>query len=656
MTCTTRIPRLVPLALAATLALGACTGGSTTAPTPPDDLPTADATARRLADALAKGDVGSVPMTAPASQAQAELRTIMGGMDGLRPTVTPGSISYDTEARTAAVQLDQQLPLGKVTWSWTSDATLRWVDGAWKLEWKPQVVQPDLDGTTRLRHVRDLPARASIMGSDGQPLVEQGKAYRVGIDKANLAKDRWAPVARQLAALLDIDAARYAKAVAAAGPKAFVPAITLREGQVPEAVKNLKGSAILPVELPLAPSTSFAVSILGTAGTASAPQVSASRGDVLADDVVGLSGLQKRYDAQLRGAVGHTVELVARTTPAATATPEPGSTPTPTPSEQPNPYETPDILRKTLFTQAAAPGTNLLTSLNREMQARAENVLADQRGVASLVVVKVGSGEVLAAANSPAAGANPYATFGRYAPGSTFKVVTSLALLRKGFSPDSLVPCTATVTVDGRSFKNYSDFPAGKVGRITLADALASSCNTAFISQYAKVTPAELAAAAQSLGLGQDHDAGYSSFFGSVPATAQGATTRAANMIGQGSVEASPMSMAGVAASVASGKTVVPWLVASKKPQPAQTLTPAEARQLQQLMRHVVTDGSGRVLAGDALGAKTGTAEFGTATPPQTHAWMISWDQRYAIAAFVNQGESGSRSAAPLIKDFLAQG
>ena len=66
--------------------------------------------------------------------------------------------------------------------------------------------------------------------------------------------------------------------------------------------------------------------------------------------------------------------------------------------------------------------------------------------------------------------------------------------------------------------------------------------------------------------------------------------------------------------------------------------------------------GSGRVLAGDALVAKTGTAEFGTATPPQTHAWMISWDQRYAIAAFVNQGESGSRSAAPLIKDFLAQG
>ncbi|GAA1390701.1 penicillin-binding transpeptidase domain-containing protein [Luteococcus peritonei] len=648
MNCT--ISRPAVLAVACALALAGCTGGGTS-PNPPKNLPSAEQAAQQLAAALAKGDVRQLPMTTPATAAQAELTTVMGGMDGLRPQVTPGAISYDGSQRTADVTLDQKLPLGASTWSWQSHATLRWVDEAWKLEWKPQVVQPELDATTRLRHTRDLPARASIMSGDGQPLVEQGKAYRVGIDKANLPQAQWQPVARQLAGLLKIDAAAYAKQVAQAGPKAFVPAITLREGKVSEAVKNLKGSAIFPVELPLAPSTTFAVGLLGSAGTATPEAVTQGKGDVLPDDVVGLSGLQKRYDARLRGTVGHTVELVPRSS--ASASPSPSASPAQDQtSPEPSPGATPAA--RVLHQTAAAPGKNLVTSLNRDLQARAENVLASQKGIASLVVVKVGSGELLAAANSPASGANPYATVGRFAPGSTFKVVTSLALLRKGYTPATKVPCTATVVVDGRTFKNYSDFPSSKVGNITLADALANSCNTAFISQHAKLTPEELAKAAESLGLGKDYDAGYSSFFGSVPTKVDGATTRAANMIGQGTVEASPMSMAGVAASVASGRTVVPWLVSETKPEPANSLTAAEAKQLQQLMQGVVANGSGRVLQGRMLGAKTGTAEFGDAT--KTHAWMIAWNKQYAVAAMVNEGESGSKTAAPLISALLPKG
>ncbi len=655
--------RLAAGGLVLCLLLAGCTGRSTTSPKPPDGLPSAEDAAQTLARALAKGDVREVAMTDSANLAQGELQTIMGGMDGLRPVVTPGEISYDTKARTAAVQLHQSLPLGAATWNWKSDATLRWVDDAWKLDWQPQVVQPALDGTTRLRHFRDVPRRAAITGSDGQALVEPTTAYRVGIDKANLDKSQWEATARRLAALLKVDAAKYVKAVQGAGPLAFVPAITLREGQVSDQVKNLKGSSIQSVEVPLAPSTSFAVGLLGGAGPAGAELVKQSKGDVLADDVVGTSGLQKRYDAQLRGSVGHTIEVVPRRpgTEAATASPSPSESASPSAEQSEDSSasgspETPGPGPEVLFDSPATPGTPVALSLHRTLQERAERALAGQKGVASLVVVKVGTGELLAAANSTAAGANPYATFGHYAPGSTFKVVTALALLRNGFTPASPVACTPTITVDGRSFKNYSDFPAAKVGTISLADALANSCNTAFIAQHARLTPAELAAAAESLGLGKDYDAGYSSYFGSVPSSVPGATTRAANLIGQGTVEASPMAMAGVAASVASGKTVVPWLVESKKPAPANTLTAAEAKDLQQLMRGVVANGSGKVLAGLADGAKTGTAEFGTATPPQTHAWMISWDKDYAIAAFVNQGESGSRSAAPLIKDFLAQG
>ena len=59
--------------------------------------------------------------------------------------------------------------------------------------------------------------------------------------------------------------------------------------------------------------------------------------------------------------------------------------------------------------------------------------------------------------------------------------MSSLALLRAGLTPDSVLPCTPTIVVDGKSFKNYSDYPASGIGRIPLRTAVADSCNTAFI-------------------------------------------------------------------------------------------------------------------------------------------------------------------------------
>lgn len=632
--------------LAALAVLTGCTGGSST--TPPDGAPAAEASVTALAKGLSSNDLSAVPLTVPASSAQKELDVIVGGMDGLRATVSPGEVSYDHKAGTATAQLTHRLPLGSRTWDWTSTATLELVGQKWRVRWDPRVVQPDLDAHTRLRHTREVPTRAAITGANGQALVEQTTAWRVGVDKS-VPQASVQATARTLAQLVDIDAQAYATRVAGAGPSAFVPAITLRQGQVPAAAKTMPGVAVLPIELPLAPSSSFAVGILGGAGEASAEQVAKAEGDVLPGDVVGTSGLQARYDARLRGSVGHTVEVVRRSGPTSSpsASPSAGAGASPSPSASP--------VVKRLFTSPATPGRPLATSLDRTLQERAEKALASQKGIASLVVVKVGTGDVLAAATSKATGGQPVATQGRFAPGSTFKVASSLALLRTGLTPTSPVPCTKQVTVNGRVFTNYTDFPASKVGTITLSDALANSCNTAFIAERERLDADDLAQAAQSLGMGVDHDAGFGSFFGSVPA-AKDPVTKAADMIGQGTIEASPMAMAGVAASVASGHTVVPWLVAEKKQvQKEPTLTPAEASQLQVLMKSVVSDGSGKVLAGQMTGAKTGTAEYGTATPPKTHAWMIAWNGQYAVSAMVHDGRSGSQDAAPIIKAFLGK-
>ena len=93
-------------------------------------------------------------------------------------------------------------------------------------------------------------------------------------------------------------------------------------------------------------------------------------------------------------------------------------------------------------------------------------------------------------------------------------------------------------------------------------------------------------------------------------------TGAAADMIGQGTVLASPFAMATVAASVAAGRAVLPVLLPEHEVEqmaPEVPLTAAEAGTLRGLMRAVVTTGSGRFLLDvpGEIGAKTGTAEYG---------------------------------------------
>jgi cell division protein FtsI/penicillin-binding protein 2 len=212
--------------------------------------------------------------------------------------------------------------------------------------------------------------------------------------------------------------------------------------------------------------------------------------------------------------------------------------------------------------------------------------------------------------------------------------------------------------VDGKSFKNYSDYPSSQLGRIDLRTALAQSCNTAFIGQRGELSGRELADAAASLGVGTDYDVGFPSYFGSVPADPS-ATGRAAAMIGQGKVLASPMAMAAVAASVSAGKTVVPSLVVgTAATSKAKPLTGSEASDLKEMMAAVVSEGSGSVLRGvdgPQVIAKTGTAEFGPKAPFKTHAWMIAAQGDLAVAVFVRTGASGSRTAGPLLAEFLSE-
>ena len=629
-----RVGAAVSVAVLAASGLAACS----------EDRPGPEEAAGAMAEGLSALDLSAAPLSgATAADAQAELTASVAGMGGLRPTVTvqDAQVDEDGDTASAVLRVTWDLDDTEQDWTYTTTAPLTYRDGeeegGWRVLWSPALVEPGLTAGARLV-ARELPAeRADVLGAGRQVLVTDRPVVRVGIDKTRVAPEDLDDSARRLASQLpDVDVDRFLASVRAAGPKAFVEAIVLRSDGAPPVdraqVEAVPGGSLIDDELPLAPTRAFARPILGTVGAATAELIAESDGRLRAGDIAGLSGLQRSHDEQLRGRPGRVVQAV----------PAEGGTGAP----------------RELFRREPEPGRPLATTLDLDLQLLAESVLAPVEPASAVVALRPSTGEVLAVASGPGGEGASTATVGRYAPGSTFKVVTSLALLRSGATPASTLPCTPTVTVDGRPFTNYDDYPASALGDIPLRTAIAHSCNTALISASDQVPQAALAEAAAALGLGAPHDLGVPYSAGSVPAEA-GATEHAASMIGQGRIEASPLAMAVVAASIASGRAVTPSLLQdapSAAVEPDRPLTAGEAEQLQDLMRAVVTEGSARLLAdvpGAPVAAKTGTAEHGTEVPPRTHAWMIAVRGDLAVSVFVEDGAGGAATAGPLLEQLL---
>lgn len=609
-----------------------------------------------MAASLAARDLSKVPFSqTTGSEVQAAFAPLVEGMGSLKPAVSVGAVDDQGDTATATLGYTWTFPGVAQKWTYDSTASLVREGQEWKTTWQPSILQPGLDGGNRLSERRTAAARGEILGEDGDAIVKPRPVVRIGIDKTKVAADRSAASAKRLAELVDIAAKGYVSRVQAAGRSDFVEAITFRadaEGlPTNKEVYAIDGAVPLAGEQMLPPSREFARALLGAVGPASKEIVDDSKGAVTAGDEVGRSGLQRRYDERLRGQPGVVVRLVAAK-PGGSASPSPSPTPSASPSASPSPSAS-----STLFEAKPVAGQDLSTSLSIPLQSLAEKTLADTKPASALVAIRPSSGQVLVVANGPGSKELAVANTGQYPPGSTFKVASSLALLRAGLKPSSPVTCPSSATVDGKKFTNYSDYPSNRLGDIDLETALAQSCNTAFIGQRGKLSGTELADAAASLGVGTDYDVGYPSYFGQVP---QDPTTtgRAAAMIGQGKLLASPLAMAAVAASVKSGHTVVPTLVeGTKVTSKAKPLTAGEAEALRTMMRAVVTEGSGRVLSdvgGPAIIAKTGTAEFGPKEPFDTHAWMIAAQGDLAVAVFVARGSSGSGTAGPLLADFLS--
>ncbi|WP_172323487.1 penicillin-binding transpeptidase domain-containing protein [Paenarthrobacter sp. CM16] len=623
----------------------------------------AEGAAKQLASSLSALDVGSIAVEGKdAAAANDELKAVFAGLDA-NPSVASGDVKLDGD--TATFPLNYSWNIGSAKWEYSSEATLKKSGDKWAVQWSPALLAPELSEGETLS-VKTVPAqRGQILGAGDAPIVEDRPVFRVGIDKTKVPAEQADASARAMAALLGVDAEEYAKQVAASGPQAFVEGLVLRAytAEITEArIKAIPGGVSILDSMALAPTRTFARALLGSVGQASAEQIEKSNGALRPGDTTGTGGLQQKYDALLRGKDG--VEVVA------------------TPAEKAE-GETPGT--KVFFSSLPAPGTTLKTTLDLKLQQLAEQTLAGIEPASAIVALRPSTGAVLAAASGPGSNGYNTALLGQYAPGSTFKIVDSLAMFRNGATPDSKVECPSTLTVDGRTFKNAEGYPETSLGSVALRDAFAHSCNTAFINARETVSQDQLESAAQALGVAVEAPKlGADAFLGSVPGAAEG-TEHAASMIGQGKVLFSPLSAAVMAASVAKGAPVSPQLVlnadaaqdpgataaptesgsapsssasttATAAPASTQPITQAEAASLADMMRAVVTSGHAGFLAevpGAPVGAKTGTAEFGNENPPKTHAWIVATHGDLAVAVFVEEGGLGATTSGPLLKSFL---
>jgi cell division protein FtsI/penicillin-binding protein 2 len=589
------VPAVVAALLAAP-ALAACSGGSQ------------DAVRTAATTFLGDWSAGKLPAaageTTDAQAATTLLQQTAKDLPGATLSTRTGAVKVTGSTATVAWTATWHLAAAP-DWSYGATLPLRQAGDAWRVVAQPTVVHPDLAAGQHLQLTRTLPARAAITDAAGTPLFTPTEVVNVGVDPGKVTD--LPALAATLGAATGVDPAQITTDVQKGKPGQFVPVITLRRADfdtIRAQVYDLPGAVFPTATRQLAPTSRFALGLLGRVGDATAEVLDASKdasGKRLyaAGDQLGLSGLQRAYQQQLTGTAGYTVTVVS--TDASTG----------------------DTGRQ-LATVAPAPGTPVRTPLVTAVQNAADAATATQPLPTDMVVVRPGTGEILAVSSN--AQADPsHALAGRFPPGSTMKTMTATALLSAGkVTPDTPVPCPGTTVVDGRSFQNENQFD---LGTVPLTTAFDQSCNTTFIQQGMTLPDDALAQAAASYGVGTSWKLPVPLFGGTVPADATG-TAKAADQIGQGQVLLSPAALALVAAGIASGKPAPPVEVTGAPAAGTIPTGPAAAvlDQLRPMMRQVALVGTAKLLAGrpDVYG-KTGTAEFGTATPPQAHGWFMGY-------------------------------
>ena len=391
-------------------------------------------------------------------------------------------------------------------------------------------------------------------------------------------------------------------------------------------------------------------------------------------DYVGKAGLERAYEADLMGQPGvERMEIDARSRPLRIA-----------------------------GRDAAQPGQQLVLTLDGRLQRYATQLFAQHKYIGGVAALDPATGEVLCLVSSPTFDQNLFtggitdqewkmlsedeqkpmwnrALFSNYAPGSTFKIVTTIAALQAGkFDPNRTYFCGGGVKM-GRSFFKC----LGHHGAISFHRALAKSCNSYFYQLGRAAGVDALRKASFDCGLGEKTglEIGGESK-GIVPTDEWIKRWRADGKwyggdtlnysIGQGFLSTTPIQMANVAALAANNgvsyrphlvrKVLDPFgeeIVRNLQPEILHTID-ASAEfwfGLKSALVDVIDDGtagSARI-PGVRWGGKTGSAEHRQGK--KTHGWFVGFAPaeapKIAICVLVEAAGHGGDVAAPIAREIV---
>jgi transpeptidase family protein/penicillin-binding protein len=504
--------------------------------------------------------------------------------------------------------------------------------GKWLVRWTPATIATGLVPGGRLSLTVAWPARAAILGAGGVPLTTQAPLVTIGVEGQRIKHNAAALTRALVAAGAPAAQVRSALAGARKEPTWFEPVFTVtaaRYRQLKAALYPLPGTVFQNTSARSAITPGLAAHVVGSVGPVTAQELKALGPPYTAQSLVGQTGLEQADQQQLAGRPGASVSVLS---PAGKQIGAVGSIP-------------------------PKPGTPVRTTIEPRVQRAAEAALAHLRKAgqqkhAALIAVDARTGDVLASVSDPAGDDFDQALDGAFPPGSSFKVITSTALIEHGLSPASRASCPPTVTVDGEVFHNAE----GTAPISDLLHAFAESCNTAFIGLATRhLSAAEFPATARTYRLGITPRIGLAAFGGAVPRPTDLADL-AATTIGQGQVLVSPLAMVTVAAAVDTGTVRAPMLVDGAPDEGVSTtrLPAAVVTDLHQMMAQVVATGTAahRGLPAGTY-AKTGTAQYGHGHPLPTDAWLIGFRGNIAFAMVTVNGGEGGPTDGPIVARFL---
>ena len=607
-------------ALAATLVMGLLSGCSS-APQP-------QTTSSAYLSAWARQDWTAMQqlVSAPPGDFTSVNRTAFSNLGVHQASFTPGTMT--TSGSTAAEPFSERLALsGLGTITINSTLHLVLVQGKWLVQWSPATIAPRLRAGDQLSLNVTWPTRAPILGQGGAALTTQGQVVTIGVEGERI-KD--APSVQSALVAAGASATEASDAIAAAKvhPTYFEPVFTVsraRYNQLEPTIYPIPGTVFQTGTARSAITPGLAAGVVGTVGPITAQELGQLGAPYDAQSVVGQTGLEQASERQLAGQPGATVSVV-NSSGASVAT---------------------------VATLPSHPGTPVTTTIDPSVQTAAEAALSGENKSAALVAVNASTGKVLAAVSVNSGGFDQ-AIDGGFPPGSTFKVITSTALITHGLTPRSAASCPTTATVDGEVFHNAE----GEAPVSNMLQAFTESCNTAFIGLATKhLSPSDFPATATMFGLGRSLHLGLEAFDGSVPQPTDEADL-AATAIGQGRVLMSPLAMAMVAAAADTGTVRSPQLVVGGGQGGGAaigTLRSDVVRDLHEMMASVVASGTAAdqgLPAGTY--AKTGTAEYGTANPLKIDAWLMGFKGKVAFACLVvNSNGNGGPTCGPIVARFL---